>query len=267
MRRTLNYSCKEGIGLVEFIRPERLNPLDLEAGEELNALLDELKEDGDLRCLVITGSGRAFSAGGDVKGMQRSIEEGSPEEYMDRLTRYLYDIALKLRSFHAPVVAAVNGLAVGAGMNLALYCDFIIASTEAAFSQGFSRLGLIPGFGGSHLLMHHLSWQKACEVAMLAEMIPAREMQNLGLVNRVADPANLKEEAMALAKKLAHGPALCFQRTKELFLKAQGRSLEDHLQEERRMQVASAGTDEYAEGVRALLARKMPDFRGPAKRG
>ncbi len=260
MGRTLNYTIKESIGLVEFIRPQKLNPLDLEAGEELNALLDELKNDESLRCLIITGSDRAFSAGGDVKGMKKSIEEGAPGEFMDRLTRSLYDIALKLRSFHAPVIAAVNGHAVGAGMNLALCCDFIIASEDARFSQGFARLGLIPGFGGSHLLISQLSWQKAAEIAMLADTMSAHELQRLGLVNRVTDTANLEEETMALARKLAAGPALCFRRTKELFLKAQGRSLEEHIEEERDMQVASAETSEYAEGVRALIAGEKADF-------
>ncbi len=262
MRRTLNFTQKEGIGLIEFIRPQKLNPLDMAAGEELNSLLDEINNNQKIKCLIITGSGRAFSAGGDVKGMKQSIENGSPGEFMDRLTRSLYDLALKLRSLYVPVIAAVNGHAVGAGMNLALCCDFIIASEGATFSQGFSKLALIPGFGGSHLLINQLTWQKAAEIAMLAEPVSPKEMQRLGLVNRVVTSEALEEETMKLARRLADGPAQSFRWTKELFLKAQGRSLDEHLEEERQLQIRSAESSDYAEGVRALLAKEDPEFRG-----
>ena len=262
MRQTLSYSEKDAVGRIEFIRPEKLNPLDLEAGRELNELLSELKNNDFIRCLVITGTGRAFSAGGDVKGMKQSVEEGNPGDFMDRLTRSLYNICLQLRRFHVPVIGAVNGHAVGAGMNLALACDFIIASEEASFSQGFARLGLIPGFGGTHLLISQLTWQKACEIAMLAEPITPKEMARLGLVNRVVSADSFHEEVMNLAGRLASGPTLSFSRTKDLFMKAGGRSLETHLEEERSFQIRSAESDDYAEGVRALLAKEKADFGG-----
>lgn len=262
MRRTLSYSEKDAVGRIEFIRPEKLNPLDLEAGEELNGLLDELQDNDTIRCLVVTGTGRAFSAGGDVKGMKQSVEDGNPGDFMDRLTRSLYDICLKLRNFHVPVVGAVNGHAVGAGMNLALACDFIIASEEASFSQGFARLGLIPGFGGTHLLISQLTWQKASEIAMLAEVIEPKEMARLGLVNRVVSADAFEEETEKLTQRLAAGPTLSFRRTKELFMKAGGRSLEAHLEEERSFQIRSAESDDYAEGVRALLAKEKANFSG-----
>lgn len=262
MRRTLSYTEGDGIGRIEFTRSEKLNPLDLAAGEELNELLDELSENKGIRCLVITGTGRAFSAGGDIKGMKQSVEEGTPGGFMDDLTRSLYDICLKLRRFPVPVIGAVNGHAVGAGMNLALSCDFIIASEEASFSQGFAKLALIPGFGGTHLLAMQLPWQKACEIAMLADPISPGEMARLGLVNRVTGASQFEEETMKLARRLAAGPTLSFRRTKELFLKAGGRSLDEHLEEERGLQVRSAESEDYAEGVRALLAKEKPEFSG-----
>ena len=132
-------------------------------------------------------------------------------------------------------MAAVNGLAVGAGMNLALCCDFIIASSEAKFAQSFSKLALIPGFGGTHLLINHLPWQKAAEIAFMGEMISAEEMHKLGFVNRVVKADLLATEALEFAKRLAEGPTLAYARTKQLFLDALGSGFESHLKQERKI--------------------------------
>jgi len=247
--------------LLEMIRPEMMNPLDIEAGREIGTALESIAGSG-ARALLITGRGRAFSAGGDIKGMLASVEDGGPEEYMDELTRELYAIGLKLRRLPFPVIAAVNGHASGAGMNLALCCDYIIASEKAMFAQSFSRIALIPGFGGTFLLPNQLPWQRACEIAFTGEAISAAEMMRLGFVNRVVPAERLMEEAMVIAEKFAAGPTLTFARTKELFLKSMGAAFEDHLEYERGIQVKSAGTDDYAEGVRALNAGKKAEFRG-----
>jgi 2-(1,2-epoxy-1,2-dihydrophenyl)acetyl-CoA isomerase len=263
----MSYNCiefirREKTAFLTMTRPESLNPLDLEAGREINDALDGMGSDSSLRCLVITGRGRAFSAGGDVKGMLAAVEAGKPDVFMDNLTESLYAIAVKLRRLPIPVVAAVNGTAVGAGMNLALACDLIIASDRASFSQGFSRLALIPGFGGTHLLINQLSWQKAAEIAFLSEMVSAEEMVKLGLINRVVPHETLEEEALILAERLSEGPTLAFGRTKALFLGAMTTDFETHLKTEREMQVRSAATEDFAAGVRALAGKTKPGFTG-----
>lgn len=257
----IEFSVSEKTAIIRMIRPDKLNPLDLDAGREINDVLDRIAKENSINSLIITGSGKAFSAGGDIKRMLKSIEDQTPDRFMDELTASLYDIALKLRKLKVPVIAAVNGVAVGAGMNLVLACDLVIASEKASFSQGFSKLALIPGFGGTHLLINQLPWQKAAEIAFLSDVIKPEEMQRLGLVNRVVPHENLEEEALTLAARLNRGPALVFARTKELFLKALNSDFEKHLPEERLKQVASAATEDYKAGVRALVDKKDPVFK------
>jgi 2-(1,2-epoxy-1,2-dihydrophenyl)acetyl-CoA isomerase len=247
--------------LLQMIRPERLNPLDIEAGVEINRALDEISDSG-VRALLITGTGRGFSAGGDIKGMLDSVESGEPEKFMDDLTRELYAIGIKLRKLPFPVIAAVNGHAAGAGMNLALCSDYVIASEKAMFAQSFSKLALIPGFGGTHLLVNQLTWQRACEIAFTGDAFTALEMKELGFVNKVVQDDLLISEAMLIAEKFANGPTLAYARTKELFLRGMGAPFEDHLNYERGLQVLSAGTDDYAEGVRAMNRGVKPEFKG-----
>ncbi len=259
---TIEIRREGAVVVLEMIREEKLNPLDLQAGDEILDALKNLEREEGMRCLIITGRGRAFSAGGDVKGMEDSLQAGKPGEYMDDLTRSLYAIGLRLREYPVPVIAAVNGLAVGAGMNLALCCDIIVASRQAAFSQSFCRLALIPGFGGTYLLSRQLPWQKAAEIAFLGEALDAEEMRSMGFVRCVAEADRLMSEAMRLAETLAAGPTLAYARTKKLFLEAQGSSFQDHLPRERELQVRSAETEDYAAGVHGLVSKKKPLFSG-----
>ncbi len=259
---TISVTEEGSVAVCTLTAAEKLNPLDVETGKELLEALRVIGDRDDIRALIITGTGKAFSAGGDVKGMLKSIEDGVPDAFMDDLTRSLYAISILLREMPKPVVAAVNGVAVGAGMNLALSCDFIIAAEKAKFSQGFIKLALIPGFGGTHMLIHQLPWQKAAEIAMLGDMIGAEEMKDLGFVNKVVPEDRLPAEAMELARRLAEGPTLSFARTKRLFLDAMGSSFRDHLEHERDVQVQSTLTGDYETGVRAMVDRTTPKFSG-----
>ncbi|MCP4133792.1 MAG: enoyl-CoA hydratase/isomerase family protein [bacterium] len=259
---TLLLEKKENIAIITMNREERLNPLDISAGKEIIAVLENLEKDRAIRSLIITGCGKAFSAGGDVKGMLQSIEDECPDKYMDDLTRALYDIALILRNYPKPVIAAVNGYAVGAGMNLALSCDLILASEKAVFGQSFNKLGLIPGFGGTHLLINQVTWQQAAEIAFFGEQLPAQKMYELGFINRIVPPDKLEEEALLLAQKLSQGPTLAYARTKKLFLRALKTGFEEHLEHERSVQVESALTEDYKAGVKALNTKTKPEFKG-----
>lgn len=241
---------------------ENYNPLNQEMAKELLDVLDQLRNNENVRCLMITGSGKAFSAGGDIKAFKESIEMGKPGEVMDDLLKNLYKIALILRQYPKPVVAAVNGWAVGAGMNLALSCDLIVASNKAKFRQSFSKLALIPGFAGTILLSRQLTWQQATEMAFFGDTYTAEDMFKLGFVNEVVDPESLLERANEMAHKLAKGPTLTYARTKKLFFDALSEPLIDHLENERQMQIKSAETQDFKIGVFAINDKEEPKFVG-----
>jgi 2-(1,2-epoxy-1,2-dihydrophenyl)acetyl-CoA isomerase len=252
----------DNIATLKFIDSENLNPLNKESAKELLENLESLRERGDVRCIIITGSGRAFSAGGDVKLFKSSIENGTSGKVMDDLTKDLYKIALILRVYPKPIIAAVNGWAVGAGMNLALSCDLIIASDKAKFRQSFSKLALIPGFAGSIILSRQLTWQQASQMAFFGDTYSAEEMSKLGLINEIVSPDKLEEVSFQWAQILAKGPTITYARTKKLFFEALSTPLKEQLENERQMQIKSAETEDYKRGVFALLEKKEPEFIG-----
>jgi len=262
MGNKIEVDIKDNIATVKLIDAENLNPLNGETAKELLESLESLENDNNVRCLIITGSGRAFSAGGDIKLFKSSIETGTAGKEMDDLLKDLYKIAFILRLYPKPVVAAVNGWAVGAGMNLALSCDFVIASEKARFRQSFSKLALIPGFAGSILLSRQLTWQQATQMAFFGDTYSAEELAKLGLVNAIVPPEKLDEVTFQWAERLANGPTLAYARTKKLFFDALSTPLKEHLENERQMQVKSAETEDYKRGVFALIDKKEPDFIG-----
>ena len=262
MGNKLEVKIENKIAIITLTDSENYNPLNQETAVELLNTLLNLKTQENIRCVLITGSGKAFSAGGDVKKFKQSIDDGIPGKLMDDLTKDLYQIALELRLYPKPVIAAVNGWAVGAGMNLALSCDFIIASEKAKFRQSFSNLALIPGFAGSILLSRQLTWQQATEMAFFGDTYNADAMKNLGLVNEVVTASELMQKALEWAKRLAEGPTLTYARTKKLFYDALSTTLDKHLEDERQMQIKSAETEDYKIGVNAILSKSKPKFIG-----
>ena len=262
MENKIELNIKDNVATLKFIDPESLNPLNKESAKELLEYLESLREKSDVRCIIITGSGRAFSAGGDVKLFKSSIENGTSGTVMDDLTKDLYKIALILRLYPKPIIAAVNGWAVGAGMNLALSCDLIIASDKAKFRQSFSKLALIPGFAGSIILSRQLTWQQASQMAFFGDTYSANDMVKLGLVNQIVSPEKLEEISFQWAQKLAKGPTLTYARTKKLFFEALSTPLKEQLENERQMQIKSAETEDHKRGVFALLEKKEPEFIG-----
>jgi 2-(1,2-epoxy-1,2-dihydrophenyl)acetyl-CoA isomerase len=215
-----------------------------------------------VKCLIITGSGKAFSAGGDVKKFKESADNGTAGKVMDEIIKVLYEIALVLRLYPKPVIAAVNGWAVGAGMNLALSCDFVIASEYGKFRQSFCKLALIPGFAGTILLSRQLTWQQAIQMSFFGETYSSEDMKKLGFVNEIVSAEKLREKALEWAHKFAKGPPLAYARTKKLFFEALSTPLVEHLENERQMQIKSAETEDYKIGVTALIEKKEPEFIG-----
>jgi 2-(1,2-epoxy-1,2-dihydrophenyl)acetyl-CoA isomerase len=262
MNEKIELVIKDNIAIIRLTDPENFNPLNKSSGKKLLKIIESIRNNSTVRCLVITGSGKAFSVGGDIKQFKASIENGTSGQVMDDLTKDLYKIALTLRLYPKPVIAAVNGWAVGAGMNLALSCDFIIASEKARFRQSFSKLALIPGFAGTIFLSRQLTWQQATQMAFFGDTYSAEEMKKLGFVNEIVPHEDLEEVSLQWAERLAKGPMLTYARTKKLFFEALSTPLEEHLESERQMQIKSAESEEYKIGVFALNDKKEPNFIG-----
>ncbi|TKJ25034.1 MAG: hypothetical protein CEE42_08890 [Promethearchaeota archaeon Loki_b31] len=262
MNEKIELVIKDNIAIIRLMDPENFNPLNKYTGKKLLETIESIRNNSAVRCLIITGSGKAFSAGGDIKQFKASIENDTSGQVMDDLTRDLYKIALTLRLYPKPVIASVNGWAVGAGMNLALSCDFIIASEKARFRQSFSKLALIPGFAGTILLSRQLTWQQATQMAFFGDTYTAEEMKKLGFINEIVPHEDLEETSLQWAERLAKGPTLTYARTKKLFFEALSTPLEEHLEIERQMQVKSAESEDYKIGVFALNDKKDPNFIG-----
>ncbi len=262
MGNKIALEIRNSIATIKLMDSENLNPLNKETGKELYDTLEILKDNNEVRCLIIIGSGRAFSAGGDIKQFKSGIENGTPGQVMEETLEDLYKIAITLRLYPKPVIAAVNGWAVGAGMNLALSCDFIIASENAKFRQSFSKLGLIPGFAGTILLSRQLTWQQATQMSFFGDTYSAEEMFKLGFINEITSQENLEDVTLKWAQRLARGPTLAYARTKKLFFDSLSTPLEKHLENEKQMQAKSAETEDYKIGVFALIEKKEPDFVG-----
>jgi len=262
MDKTIELEIKDAIATIKLVDPDNYNALGKETAKQLLELLENLKNNSEVRCIIITGTGKSFSAGGNVKQFKASIEAGTPGQEMDNLLQDLYKIAYVLRLFPKPVIAAVNGWAVGAGMNLALSCDFIVASENAKFRQSFSKLALIPGFAGTILLSRQLTWQQAVEMSFFGDTYSAEQMKKLGFVNEVVPPERLEETSLQYAQRFAKGPTLAYARTKQLFFEALSTPLEEHLEHERQMQIKSAESEDYKIGVFALAEKKEPKFIG-----
>ena len=262
MEKKIELTIQDKIATIKFIDPDNFNALSRETAKQLVKVLEDLKDNPDVRCIILTGTGKSFSAGGNIKEFKSSIENGTPGQLMDDLTKDLYYIARFLRLYPKPVIGAVNGWAVGAGMNLALSCDVLIASEYARFRQSFCKLALIPGFAGSILLSHQLTWQQAVEMSFFGDTYSAEEMKKLGFINEIVPPEKLEEVSIDWAKKFAEGPTLTYSRTKKLFFDALSTPFDEQLENERQMQIKSAESEDYKIGVFALNEKKKPEFIG-----
>jgi len=252
------FEIKDGIAFITLNRPAKLNSFNREMALLLQEKLDVCKEDKTIRCVFITGSGKAFSAGQDLAEV---VDPDGPG--MKRILSEHYNpVVTRIRKLEKPVVAAVNGVAAGAGANMALCCDVVIAAQSASFIQAFSKIGLIPDSGGTFTLPRLIGWQKASALMMLGEKVSASDAERIGMVYKVFPDETFAENARLIAQYLAKMPTKGLAFTKKILNQSFNNSWEEQLQDEDIIQKQAAQTADYKEGVAAFLEKREPDFKG-----
>ena len=256
------YEARGAVALVTLNRPQALNSFTRQMHHDLWAALDSAEADSKIRALVITGAGRGFCAGADLSEFDFApgpdlVKRADPGPVIDQAFN---PTARRLQNLRMPTIAAVNGVAAGAGASLAMCCDIAIASPTASFIQAFSKIGLIPDAGGSWLLVERLGMARAMALAMTGDKLSADKAKEWGLIWDVAEDS--VAAALALAERLAVMPTKALVATRQLLRDAGTRSFSQHLDTERDTQSAMGRTHDYIEGVNAFLQKRAPEFKG-----
>jgi 2-(1,2-epoxy-1,2-dihydrophenyl)acetyl-CoA isomerase len=251
----------DGIATLVLNRPERLNALNNELASALNEALGRIAEDDTVRVVVITGAGRAFCAGGDLAVIGKGRRSRETQE-LEPLLRAGMQAVLKMRTMPQPVIAAVNGAAAGAGMNIALAADIRIAAEEATFGENFAKVGLFPDYGGTYFLPQLVGPAKAAELFYTGDMIDAKTALGLGIVNHVVPGPQLEAEVRALAQKIALGPPLAIRAVKKTLFGSEKKGLSQALEQEVQEQIRCYLSEDCSEGIRAFFDKRPPKFQG-----
>jgi 2-(1,2-epoxy-1,2-dihydrophenyl)acetyl-CoA isomerase len=254
------FDVTDGVGTITLNRPEVLNSFRRTMARELLVTLDRVALDDTIRSVVVTGAGRGFCAGQDLA--EAMPKDGAMPDLGDIVRDSYNPVILALRTLEKPVLCAVNGVAAGAGANLAFACDIVFASSAATFVQSFAKIGVIPDSGGTFLLPRLVGLHRANVMTMLAEKMTAEQARDWGLVYMVTAPENLLETAMGTAKHLATQPTRGLGLTKRGFNHSLGVDLADQLNFEEELQREAGRTEDYAEGVHAFLEKRKPVFKG-----
>ena len=252
---------ESGILTITLNRPDKLNAFIGHMRRDLAEALEAAGSDRGVRVVVITGAGRAFCAGGDVNFMAELMERHDSEEFA-RILGSGRRVITSIRQMTKPVIAAVNGVASGAGCNLALACDLRIASTNATFSQSFLKVGLHPDWGGTYFLPRLLTPNKVCELFFLGEAIDASEAMRLSLVNEVVAPEDLEAATQQLAERLRAAPPIALAAAKQAVYASQAADLDEMLRYETEAQLRCFESEDGCEGVRAFIEKREPTFTG-----
>lgn len=252
------FEIKDGVAIITLNRPEKLNAFNREMALLLQEKLDICKEDKFIRCVVLTGAGKAFSAGQDLNEV---LAPDGPK-MQQILSEQFNPIITKIRELKKPVLAAINGIAAGAGANIPLCCDIIIASKSASFMQAFSKIGLIPDSGGTFFLPRLIGWQKASALMMLGEKISAEEAEKIGMIYKAIDDDKFLEVTDHLSRKLANMPTMGLAYTKKGLQWSSTHTIYEQLQNEDKLQQWAAATKDFKEGLQAFLEKREANFIG-----
>ena len=252
------FEIKNAVAYITLNRPDKFNSFNGEMALRLQGHLNECADMTDVRCVYITGSGKAFSAGQDLSELVGDDPIG-----IDKILSEHYNPVIKaIRNIPKPVIAAVNGVAAGAGANIALCCDIVVATQSASFIQAFSKIGLIPDSGGTFFLPRLIGWQKASALMMLGEKISSTEAERLGMIFKVFADESFADESMKMANTLGQMPTRGLAFTKQALNYSLSSSFESQLSTENALQQKAAKTYDYNEGVAAFLEKRIPVFKG-----
>lgn len=259
MQKDIFISIKDGVATLRLNRPDVFNSFNRAMALELQAELDRCASNEEVRAIVLTGSGRAFCAGQDLGEV--TSEKLNPG-FKTILEEHYNPIIKRIREIKKPVVAAVNGVAAGAGANIALACDIVIASERASFIQAFSKIGLVPDSGGTFFLPRLIGFQRASALMLLGDKVSAEEALAMGMLYKMVPHDNLEEEVVKIANTLAAMPTKALGMTKELINASMTNTLEDQLSMESKYQIEAAQSEDYKEGVTAFMEKRKPVFKG-----
>ncbi len=258
---TILYETQDGVARITLNDPERLNPITRPMLREIRVALGQIEEDETIRALVLTGAGRGFCSGQDLT--EAVVQTGNPAETVAQsLDEFYHPMIDALRALRVPTVAAVNGIAAGAGANIALHCDLVVAAQSASFVEAFTRIGLVPDCGGTWLLPRLIGEARSRVLMLLAEPLSAEEAVAWGLIYRAVPDDSFATEVQALAARLAKGPTRAYRMIREALDSGASHGLSAQLDVERELQARAAGSADFREGVVAFTEKRAPRFSG-----
>jgi 2-(1,2-epoxy-1,2-dihydrophenyl)acetyl-CoA isomerase len=247
-----------GVGYITLNRPDKYNSYNRDMAMELQQHLDDCAADDTVRCIYLTGAGKGFCSGQDLSEAMNP----SPEDF-ERMVREHYNATImRLRTIEKPIIAAVNGVAAGAGANIALACDIVLAAESASFIQAFSKIGLIPDSGGTYFLPRLVGMQRAAALMMTGDKVPAAEAVAMGMIYKSYPDETFEADSKKMAVTLAQMPTLGIGLTKRLLNATYSNSIEGQLALEKETQVIAGGSEDFREGVLAFLEKRKPAFKG-----
>lgn len=259
MKESILLKIENQVATITLNRPEVFNSFNREMALTLQDILDDCERNTEVRAIVLTGNGKAFCAGQDLK------EVTSPElnpGFKKILEEHYNPIITRIRNIKKPIIGAINGVAAGAGANIALACDIVVAHEKVSFIQAFSLIGLVPDSAGTFFLPRLIGFQKAQALAMLGDKISAEDAEKMGMIYKSVPLEEFEETLSKLAIKLANMPTKALGLIKELFNKSMTNTLEDQLALESKLQIEAASSNDYAEGVAAFIEKRKPNFKG-----
>ncbi|MEO8203318.1 MAG: 2-(1,2-epoxy-1,2-dihydrophenyl)acetyl-CoA isomerase PaaG [Betaproteobacteria bacterium] len=261
MSNPILVSLEAGVQTITLNRPDKLNSFNPEMHAALRTALDAAAGDPDIRCVLLTGAGRGFCAGQDLS--EREMKESdTPRDLGSTIEKFYNPLVKFMQALPKPIVCAVNGIAAGAGANIALACDIVLAAKSAAFLQAFAKIGLVPDSGGTYFLPRLVGTGRAMALAMLADKLPAADAERMGLIWKAIDDDKLMAEAQAMCRHLATQPTRALGLMKQAIYAAGGNTLAAQLDLERDLQRQAGGSPDYREGVTAFLEKRKPSFTG-----